>query len=256
MARPGRIERLRRRWIGGGRPDDPDYAGLGRAPHRLRGYPQPDGSFDYERYRAIQTAGNRAKIEHVFADEATCRTIRDEIVREGVEVRRMLCHGSRNGTELSWFKAAFAEVGGEPEVIGTDISDTATRFPGMVQWDFHEVRDDWVGAFDVVYTNSHDHAYDPAKAFHAWVGQLAPGGRLVVEHTMAHAPGAVNELDPFGVDPALFPYFVLEVSNGRFAVRRMVRPDHLKRGKFAVWLFFIARNDEPAGERDIGSSSA
>ena len=234
-------QRLRPLWGSGG---VTDFSSYGDTNHRLGSYLKADGSFDYERYRSVQAAGNQAKLHHVFADERTCATIRDEIVNEGVTVRRLLCHGSRNGTEVAWFRTLFGETGVEPEVIGTDISDTATDFPDMVQWDYHEPREEWVGAFDLVYTNSHDHAYDPGRAFGTWVDQLAPGGRLVIEHTMAHAPGAVNELDPFGIDPAMFPYFILEVSGGRFAVRRMVRPDHLKRDKFAVWLFLIARNGE------------
>ena len=220
------------------------YGSAGAVPHRLRSYRDANGSFDYERYRAVQTAGNRRKLTNVFADEATCRTIRDAVHEDGVAVRRILCHGSRNGAEMGWFRTLFAEVGPEPEVTGTDISDTAGDFPDTVQWDFHETREDWVGRFDLVYTNSHDHAYDPAKAFRAWVGQLVPNGRLVIEHTTAHEPDAVTDLDPFGIDPMVLPYFVLEIANGAFSVRRMVRPGHRKKGKWDVWLFLIAREQD------------
>ena len=216
-----------------------DYAEAGSTPHRLRAYLGADGTFDYEYYKRVQTEGNKRKLANVFADEATCRVICDALIEDGVKVARALCHGSRNGAELKWF----ADMLG-CEATGTDISDTATQFENMVQWDFHEPREEWKGAFDLVYTNSHDHAYDPVRALRTWAGQLAPGGRLVVEHTDAHLPGAVNELDPFGIEAVAFPYFVLEASEGgteRFAVRRVVRPDHKKKGR-DIWLFLIGRD--------------
>ncbi|NMG39155.1 hypothetical protein GRZ55_07870 [Chelativorans sp. ZYF759] len=192
------------------------------------------GVFDYGRYKTIQEAGNKRKIGKVWADEVTIELICDRLRKSSATVRSGLCHGSRNGAEVRWFEKHLAA-----DVVGTDISETASDH-GLVQWDFHERREEWVGRFDFVYTNSHDHAYDPKKAFQTWVEQLAPGGRLIIEHSMAHSPSGVNELDPFGVDPRILPYVLLEFGEGRFAVTDMIRPPHKKAGT-SIWVFFLTK---------------
>jgi len=175
----------------------------------------------------------------VWADEKTIDLICDYLRASNVPLRRGLCHGSRNGAEVRWFKERLGI-----DVIGTDISETASDF-GLVQWDFHEANPEWVGQFDFIYTNSHDHAYDPRKAFNAWVDQLAPQGKLIIEHTTGHAAEAVTELDPFGLDARLLPYVVLNFSEGKYAVVRILKPQHAKqnakKGSLPIWVFIIAR---------------
>ena len=206
--------------------DDEDYL--------LRRYEDGRGGFDYDRYVSVQTEGNRRKIENVWADEETIGVICDYLRSTGAPLRRGLCHGSRNGAEVRWFREKLGI-----EVVGTDISDTAGQF-GLVQWDFHKAREDWVGRFDFIYTNSHDHAHDPRLAFSTWVDQLSETGVLLIEHTMAHSPDGVSELDPFGVDPRVLPYVLLNFSEGRYAVTRILKPDHRKRGS-PIWVFVVRR---------------
>lgn len=102
---------------------------------------------------------------------------------------------------MEWFRKEL-----EGEIIGTDTSETATQFPNMVVWDFHEENPDWKGAFDFVYTNSLDQAMEPKRALDAWVGQLKPKGRIYIEHTMSHAPAGAGAMDPFGAHPMVMPY--------------------------------------------------
>lgn len=178
----------------------------------------------YEQYVAIQTEGNKRKIDQVWADEATINVI-CQYIRENIPgAKKGLCHGSRNGTEVRWFADRLGV-----EVIGTDISETAPQY-GLTQWDFHNENTDWTGQFDFVYTNSHDHAHDPKKAFTTWIGQLAPGGKLFVEHTIGQSPATVKQLDPFGVESKLLPYVVLGFGEGKYAVTTMLKPDHEKGG--------------------------
>lgn len=195
-------------------------------------------AFDYQRYREIQIAGNKRKLTKVWAEREVIAAIAGYMQQRLPGLSRGLCHGSRNGAEVGWFR----EVTGA-DVIGTDISDTATQFPHLVQWDFHERREDWVGAFDFVYTNSHDHAYDPGKALAAWVEQLRPGGMLIVEHSMGHSLRGASELDPFAVDPQSFPFLVLRFSEGRFAVTRMLELPYRNKPKGIdqAWVFIIER---------------
>jgi hypothetical protein len=202
--------------------------------YTLFSFTKPDGSFDYEKYRAIQEEGNKRKIANVWADEKTIGFISAYLKEKQSDLSRGLCHGVRRGNEQRWFSEQLGI-----EVLGTDISETATQFPNTVQWDFHEVNPEWVGTFDFVYTNSHDHAYDPKKALDAWVGQLRPGGAVFLEHTMGHATDATSELDPFGVDPHVFPFLIAKWGAGRYAVTEILEPEHTKPHGLKIWIFVI-----------------
>lgn len=92
------------------------------------------------------------------------------------ESMKGLCHGVRCGKELELFRECVAV---NLEIIGTDILEKDN--PDIVKHDFHDVKEEWIGAFDFVYTNSFDHCYDPAKCVKAWLGQLKPNGLLFVE---------------------------------------------------------------------------
>ncbi|MFT4129082.1 hypothetical protein [Labrys sp. (in: a-proteobacteria)] len=192
----------------------------------------------YDEYKAIQIEGNKAKLSNVWADETTIHLICDYLVKDGNVIRRGLCHGSRNGTELGWFRKYLSA-----EIVGTDISDTAPQF-GLTQWDFHDSKHEWIGQFDFVYTNSHDHAYDPKKAFDTWIEQLVPGGALFIEHTTSHAERAVTALDPLGIDPEILPFTILQFSGGRYCVTEVLKPQHRKHDS-DIWVFVIEPHRKP-----------
>lgn len=195
-------------------------------------FTRPDGSFDYEGYKAAQVAGNHAKINNVFADEQTLRFIADYLG----PVRRGICHGTRRGMEQKWL----GEFTGA-DVIGTEISDTASQFPKTVQWDFHDENPEWVGAFDFVYSNSHDHAFDPAKAISTWVDQLADGGAVILEHTGAHHRAGSRAMDPWGVRAELIPYLVAKWGKGAFAVTEVLEPPFRKPDGYEIFLIIIRK---------------
>jgi hypothetical protein len=162
---------------------------------RLARY-ERNGRFDYETYRSIQKAGNRAKINKVFAAEGFIKLIAADAVDRLGEVSRVLCHGTRNGAEQRWFKDAL----GGAEVLGTEISETASQFPMTIEWDFHDLKDEWEGYWDVLYSNSWDHSFSPTKMFGTWRRSLRPGGLMYLEHTEAHE--IVDRLDLYGATPA------------------------------------------------------
>jgi hypothetical protein len=156
---------------------------------------------DYDAYRARQTAGNKSKITQVFAAEPNIKRLASYASTEVGPALRVLCHGTRNGAEIAWFKKYLPDAA---VVLGTDISDTATQFPDTIQWDFHEIKDAWIGAWDVIYSNSWDHSFDPERAFKNWMACLSPRGVMFLEHSERHTPAYVNDLDPFGATlPAL-----------------------------------------------------
>jgi hypothetical protein len=155
---------------------------------------------DLNTYREIQIIANKAKLGLCFARESNLVALCNFLSVRGVKIRRVLCHGTRNGAEQKYFKRRLPSA----EIVGTEISDNAEQFPMTIQWDFHEVKPKWIGAFDLIYSNSWDHTYDPAKLFPAWLSCLASGGALALEWTVEHGQDHTNVIDPFGADfPAL-----------------------------------------------------
>jgi hypothetical protein len=201
--------------------------------HDLLLYQHDYGAGGYEAYRATQIHWNKAKLGNVWADERTLEAIAGDIERRGL--RTGICHGARNGYEVSWFRQRLGS-----EVIGTDISETATQFPNMVVHDFHDRRDDWVGKFDFVYTNSLDQAFDPEKALAAWAEQLTPKGCIYVEHTKQHSVEAASEMDPFGAHPMAIPYLLFKWGKGKYSLADILEPGEIY-AKGQVLVFVIER---------------
>lgn len=185
----------------------------------LHRYEDESGTFDYESYRRVQDEGNRAKIDKVFVKEENIAFLADYLKRRLGRVDFGLCHGTRRGAEQAWFRQYLGEGA---EVLGTEIADSATDFPHTVQWDFHDVKDAWMGAADFVYSNAFDHSYDPEKALNAWVRSLKPGGMCLIEHTKAHRPDKTNRRDPFGARLEDMPYLVLSWGKGAYAVTEIL----------------------------------
>lgn len=153
-----------------------------------------DGKLDYNTYRAIQQAGNRHKLNLVSADENLISKLA-AFVSTHIKVGFVLCHGTRNGAELGYFKLCLPGA----TVLGTEISDTATQFKDTIQWDFHEVKPEWIEKVDLLYSNSWDHTYDPIKLFKAWATCIAPEGFMAIDHTKGHMPERRGALDTFGI---------------------------------------------------------
>jgi hypothetical protein len=186
-----------------------------RAGFELYRYTKPDGSFDYERYKQVQTAGNKEKIGIVWAKEENIAFLSDYISRHLGKVEFGLCHGTRRGQEQAWFKQYL-----KCDVLGTEISDTAEQFPDTIQWDFHEVKPEWIGACDFIYSNSFDHSYDPEKCLNAWMSCVKKGGLCILEQS--DVDEFATELDPFGANITLLPYLILTWGKGEFCVREIL----------------------------------
>ena len=148
---------------------------------------------DYAAYLKTQREGYAAKINTVFVREENIVAIANYALSRS-PVRSVLCHGTRNGAEQRFFQSA---IGGA-SVLGTEVGNGASAFPNTIEWDFHDVKPEWVGGWDLIYSNSWDHAAYPERAFKAWASCLSPNGLLVLEHTELHTVRHVRGLDPFG----------------------------------------------------------
>ena len=177
-------------------------------------------SYDsYEQYREIQVRHNKRKLQVVWADEATLDLVAERVRQEFPNATDLkgICHGTRNGFEQSFLANALS-----CEVIGTEISDTASNFANTVQWDFHDTNDEWVSKFAFVYSNSLDQGWNPRQALTRWLDQLRPGGLLFIEHTRAsHEPDAATRMDPFGVKTEYLPYVLADWFGHRISIEIM-----------------------------------
>ena len=180
-------------------------------------YVTADGSFDYESYRRVQEEGNKRKLEHTWVIEENIAFLAEYVKKRIPSPEFGICHGTRRGKEQAWFREHLG-----CEVIGTEISETATQFPHTIQWDFHETKPEWIGAVDFIYSNALDHSYDAEKCLGAWMRCLKPGGLCFIEHSSLHGPAGASELDPFGAELVQMPFLIATWSKGEYAVLEVI----------------------------------
>lgn len=190
----------------------------------------------YDEYRATQIYHNKRKLENIWADDVTLSAVAADIKVHGLGATG-ICHGARNGYEVEWFRNTL-----RGEIIGTDISDTATQFPNMHVWDFQDVNPDWAEKFDFVYSNSLDQAMEPQRALDAWTQQLTSKGRIYIEHTMAHSPSGAGEMDPFGAHPMVMPYLFFIWGRDTYNLVDILEIEEKQNNRKKAWVFVLMRS--------------
>jgi len=148
---------------------------------------------NYDQYVRVQTEANKAKLQHVWASEKEIRAVAGYVKRRLPQPSLGICHGVRNGWEVARLRAML----GIP-VIGTELSDTATRFENVIQWDFHDVKEEWLDGVDFIYSNAWDHSYAPRFCLDQWMKCVKPTGRCFLEWSTAHDEGGCSDCDCFG----------------------------------------------------------
>lgn len=126
---------------------------------------------DYEEYRNAQIKKNHKKIHLVWVKKKELLKVINHANQNIPEINFGICHGVRNAWEVKQFRKHF-----KADIIGTEISDTATEFDNTIQWDFHDIKDEWVGKADFIYSNSFDHSNRPKFCLDQWMKCLKPGG--------------------------------------------------------------------------------
>lgn len=136
----------------------------------------------YDEYVTAQVNGNLSKYKsHSYVDGGIIGGIVEYMISNNHYPKFGLCHGTRRGLEqqyfIDWFKSKNINV----SVLGTEISSTATEFKNTIQWDFNEIKDEWVNNVDFVYSNSFDHSFEPGKTIDVWMRCLNDGGMCFIE---------------------------------------------------------------------------
>ena len=138
---------------------------------------------NYKEYLDYQIKLNQSKINNIWVDDEELILVSDHI-KKNIDHKKLslgICHGSRNGYEVKKLRELL-----KTEVIGTDISTTATNFSHMILHDFHELNKNWINKCDFIYTNSLDHSYNPYKFLQNNYLHLKNNSFLYIEHSNYH----------------------------------------------------------------------
>jgi hypothetical protein len=150
---------------------------------------------NYNEYVKEQTIENLRKINSVWVDDNEIRKIVNYIKNNNIIIKKGICHGVRNGYEVQKFRELL-----NTDIIGTDISYTVKNYPNCIQWDFHEIKSEWINNIDFIYSNSIDHSYDFEKCLNNWMLCLTKTGRCFIEWSEANMGRKANKADCFMIE--------------------------------------------------------
>lgn len=148
---------------------------------------------DYEEYKSYQIRANKLKLDKVWVEEGAIKLICKKLQKENIPIDFGICHGTRRGQEQKWFKK-YLRI--STEILGTEISPTAKTFANTIEWDFHNVKDDWIRNCDFIYSNSIDHSYNPTYCLSQWLKCLNETGYCIL-----HWWKKSHDLNPTKFDP-------------------------------------------------------
>jgi len=142
----------------------------------LDGYIKND-SFDYDLYIKRQIAVNKHKLNQsgpMIGNQENGFMV--QFAKHNTNpIKFGICHGTRRGNEQVSMGERF-----NIETIGTEISDNALQFPRTIQWDFHDIKEEWIDNTSIIYTNSFDHAFDPIYALGNWMRCIHKTGFIIM----------------------------------------------------------------------------
>lgn len=132
---------------------------------------------DYDEYIKAQKETTDKKYgKLVYVRKKVVEGIYEALKSENV--KSILCHGTRSGEEQKLFKKHF-----NCYVWGSELSEKASNAEMTTIWDFNMVNPDWIGKFDIVYSNALDHSITPIETIGVWGNQLSENGWLLIEWT-------------------------------------------------------------------------
>jgi hypothetical protein len=175
------------------------------------GFLLTDYTNDYESYVKNQKYLNEKKFNSMPGcndSKDIFKKIRDEVLNRNQNPTFGLCHGVRSGLEN--------KILGELlncKVIGTEIGDKFGYPEITIQWDMHEIKDEWLGACDVIYSNALDHSYDPIYCLNQWAKTLKPTGMIVLQHGISgghYIPKSLSDKKYSPGDPFNAPISIYE----------------------------------------------
>jgi SAM-dependent methyltransferase len=139
----------------------------------------------YEHYKNEQIIVGKQGFEDntIFTNENEIKFLCNYILNNNIEIKNGICHGVRRGIENLTF-AKYLDA----NIIGTDICELAEQnnIQNVITWDFHDIKIEWINYFDLIYSNSLDHSFNPELALSQWFTTLNKNGICIIEHTSSH----------------------------------------------------------------------
>lgn len=138
----------------------------------------------HEEYKRAQTKTNKEKLKETFAEQREIEKLSDYIKSNIKDLKFGICHGVRNGFEVKEFREHLGI-----EIIGTEISDTANQFENVIQWDFHDVKDNWIDNVSFIYSNAFCYSRWPNRCLDKWMSCIKDDGFCIIQWTWHHGLG-------------------------------------------------------------------
>jgi len=137
----------------------------------------------YDAYLASQLKLTRKKLKiFKFHRCFTSNKVVDAIHKHHkTKVEYGVCHGVRKGQEVDMFQEKFLG-----KWIGTEIVPEICDEKKILNRDFNQIYQEWIGHFDIIYSNSYDHSNDPLDTIKIWLSCLSETGRVYIEWTIWH----------------------------------------------------------------------
>lgn len=118
-----------------------------------------------------------------------------------IDPKSICCMGCRSATEVFEFKERYPKA----QVYGVDITDKIKTIRTHLDVnislnDFNKLPEDWENKFDLVFSNSLDHAYVPEETMLEWWRVTQPKGHLLIEFSTTRPNKIEHELDIKEID--------------------------------------------------------
>lgn len=136
--------------------------------------------------RAESKWGRKWDYDEIF--KQTLHLSLDEIDDYIKDSESICCMGCRSGTEVFEFKERYPEA----KVYGVDITDRVETIRTHLDvkislQDFNHLPLAWADKFDLVFSNSIDHAFNPKQTIQEWYRVSKKGGYLFLEFSKTPA---------------------------------------------------------------------
>lgn len=128
----------------------------------------------YDNYKRTQIVRHSAKSykKRDRAEYEVCFNQLKDLIQAN---SKMICLGTRNNHERDVFSELSKDI--DLKVFSQDIAKTSNAdFIG----DFNNLSDFVTHDWDVIYSNSLDHAIDASNAFYEWLGVIKKGGIMIL----------------------------------------------------------------------------
>lgn len=134
----------------------------------------------YTNYIKSQTSKHHKK-KHKHRNYKQYKTVADKLLPHIINDCEMICLGTRNNHERDCFKKALKSK--KVKVYSCDI---AKESKANFILDFNNFPDTWCEKWNVIYSNSIDHAISATDAFFKWYRLLKPNGIMVLAFVVTY----------------------------------------------------------------------